>query len=180
MLAVVPGPAAGKLRTAELAAALSIATDLGGGQPLEHALRTCVLSVRLAEQAGLDQHVAADAYYVALLHASGCTSDAHEAALLYGDDIAPRADWSTRDASRPTDVVAFLARNVGRTASPPRRAAALAGAVATGKKRAAATFDMHCEVAQRIAGRLSCTPGVTEALAFVFERWDGQGFPGVA
>src|SRR4051794_20421337 len=180
MLAVVPGPAAGKLRTAELAAALSIATDLGGGQPLEHALRTCVLSVRLAEQAGLDEEVAADAYYVALLHASGCTSDAHEAAQLYGDDIAPRADWSTRDAGNPADVIAFLARNVGRTASPTRRAAALARALATGKQHAAATFAMHCEVAQRIAGRLACAPGVARALGFVFERWDGQGFPGDA
>src|SRR5690242_19326294 len=144
------GAPAGRLRTAELAAVLSIATDLGTGLPLGHALRTCILSVRLAEQAGLDEQVAADAYAVALLHASGCTSDAHDAAILYGDDIAPRADWAVRDAGRPADVVAFLARNVGRNAPPARRAAALAGALAAGKRPAAQTFAMHCEVAQRI------------------------------
>ena len=37
---------------------------------------------------------------------------------------------------------------------------------------------MHCEVAQRVAGRLDCAPGVRHALGFVFERWDGKGFPG--
>lgn len=33
------------IRAAELVGALSLATDLGTGQPLEHALRTAVLAV---------------------------------------------------------------------------------------------------------------------------------------
>ena len=36
------------VRLAELLAALSLATDLGMGQPSGHAVQTCVLSVRLA------------------------------------------------------------------------------------------------------------------------------------
>ncbi len=35
------------IRAADLVGALSLATDLGTGQPLEHALRTAVLAVRL-------------------------------------------------------------------------------------------------------------------------------------
>ena len=42
------------IRLAELMAALSPATDLGMGQPLEFALSSCVLSVRLGEALGLD------------------------------------------------------------------------------------------------------------------------------
>jgi hypothetical protein len=38
------------IRAAELVGALSIATDLGTGQPLEHAVRTAVLAVRLGER----------------------------------------------------------------------------------------------------------------------------------
>jgi hypothetical protein len=34
-------------RLADLVSAFSLATDLGTGQPMEHALRTCLLSVRL-------------------------------------------------------------------------------------------------------------------------------------
>ncbi|HEU5100084.1 MAG TPA: hypothetical protein VFU22_13740, partial [Roseiflexaceae bacterium] len=42
------------VRLTELLAALSIATDLGMGQPLEFALQSCVLALRLAERLGLD------------------------------------------------------------------------------------------------------------------------------
>jgi len=61
------------VRAAEIVGALSLATDLGTGQPLEHALRTAVLAVRLGELAGASAQELADTYYVALLHASGCT-----------------------------------------------------------------------------------------------------------
>lgn len=36
-------------RLAELIAALSLATDLGLGQPMEHVLRSCLISMRLGE-----------------------------------------------------------------------------------------------------------------------------------
>ena len=55
------------VRLAELVAALSLATDLGLGQPTEHVLRQTVIARRLAAAAGLpDQHRAA-AFYVSLL-----------------------------------------------------------------------------------------------------------------
>ncbi len=42
------------VRSGELFAALSLATDLGTGQAAEHGLRTCLLALELAELAGLD------------------------------------------------------------------------------------------------------------------------------
>jgi hypothetical protein len=42
-----------EFRLAELMAAISLATDLGMGQPLEQALRTCLLAVGLGERLGL-------------------------------------------------------------------------------------------------------------------------------
>lgn len=44
---------AGGLRLAELMAAISLATDLGMGPPLEQALRTCLIALRLAKLADL-------------------------------------------------------------------------------------------------------------------------------
>ncbi len=62
MKAVVPngGRADFGLRLAELIAALSPATDLGMGQPMEHALRACLLAVRLGEALGLTESELAD------------------------------------------------------------------------------------------------------------------------
>src|ERR671936_2863573 len=92
------------IRAAELVGALSLATDLGTGQPLEHALRTAVLAVRLGEAAGVSETERRDAFYASLLHSSGCTSDAHELAMVFGDDIAPRAAFARVDAGRPSEV----------------------------------------------------------------------------
>jgi hypothetical protein len=69
------------IRAAEVVAGLSLATDLGTGQPLEHALRTAVLAVPLGELAGASAQELADTYCIALLHSAGCTGDGHEAAL---------------------------------------------------------------------------------------------------
>jgi hypothetical protein len=55
------------VRLAELRAALSIATDLGMGQPLETALCTCVVAMRLGEALNLDRDTLRDVYYQALL-----------------------------------------------------------------------------------------------------------------
>ena len=77
------------VRLAEPVAALSLATDLGMGQPLEQALRTCLLAVAAGSALGLDGPTHSDTYYFALLRFVGCTSDAHEqAALVGGDEIA--------------------------------------------------------------------------------------------
>src|SRR5919204_6891778 len=120
------------IRAAELVGALSLATDLGTGQPLEHALRTAVLAVRLAELAGASAQEVADTYYVSLLHSSGCTSDGHETALLFGDDIAPRAAFALVDAGRPHEVAGFLAANVGGGRPEEVRAAMLEQTLAHG------------------------------------------------
>src|SRR5919204_446060 len=56
------GEAGGAPRSVELLAALSLATDLGTGQPLEHALRTSVLAVRLGALAGVPHRELADRF----------------------------------------------------------------------------------------------------------------------
>src|SRR5436190_7403429 len=104
----MPASAEQPIRAAEVIGALSLATDLGTGQPLEHTLRTAVLAVRLGELAGASAQELGDTYYAALLHSSGCTSDGHEAAQLYGDDIVPRAAFALVDSGNPAEVLAFL------------------------------------------------------------------------
>jgi hypothetical protein len=78
-----------QVRLAELMAAVSLATDLGTGQPMAHALRTCYLAMGVARAVGLPVQDMFDTYYVSLLRFLGCTSEASgDAALHAGDDIA--------------------------------------------------------------------------------------------
>src|SRR5256885_12850821 len=84
-----------QLRLAELVAALSLGVDLGFGQPMEHVLRQCVISLRLAELVGMDDRDRMVVYYSALLVNVGCHSDAHEQAKWFGDDIALKSSKYT-------------------------------------------------------------------------------------
>jgi len=77
-----------RVRLAELVAALSLGVDLGFGQPMEHVLRQCLIALRLADHAGLDEQDRMAVYYTALLVNVGCHADAHEQAKWFGDDIA--------------------------------------------------------------------------------------------
>lgn len=63
------------LRLAEVLGALSLATDLGVGQPLEQALRTCLIALQIGERLGLNTEDLSDVYYVSLLRFLGCTAE---------------------------------------------------------------------------------------------------------
>ena len=87
LVAAAWAPDDGRLRLAELVAALSLGIDLGFGQPMEHVLRQCIIVLRIAERIGLDESERVVVYYTALLVNVGCHSDAHEQAKWFGDDI---------------------------------------------------------------------------------------------
>ena len=170
------GDHAARVRAAELVGAISLATDLGTGQPLEHALRTAVLAVRLADLAEGSPEELRDAYYVALLHASGCTSNGHEATQFFGEDIEHRAAFFLIDPADVTQVVAFYRAHVAPGRPPEVREQMVEAALAN-PERSADSFAAMCEVAQRFAGWLNLGSGIESSLEFVFARWDGKGWP---
>src|SRR5512132_3946859 len=74
-------------RTAEVIAALSLATDLAMGFPLEHGLHSTIVAMRLARRLGVDMSVERQAYYGGLLCYVGCTADAEIGADLFGEGL---------------------------------------------------------------------------------------------
>src|SRR5712664_140832 len=106
-----------QVRLAELVAALSLGVDLGFGQPMEHVLRQCLIALRLADQAGLDEADRVAVYYTALLVNVGCHSDAHEQAKWFGDDIALKSHKYGHDSNFRAAAASF--RLIG-SGNPPR------------------------------------------------------------
>jgi hypothetical protein len=98
------------VRLNEVLAAVSLATDLGLGQPSEHMVRAARLSMRLGERLALDTGQLATLYDVSMLTYVAPVYG-NEAALLFGDDIDFRA--GTYGAPRPASRAL--------TAGPPRR-----------------------------------------------------------
>jgi HD-GYP domain-containing protein (c-di-GMP phosphodiesterase class II) len=170
-------PGGGPVPLAELVAALSLAADQASGVTLEHGLRTCLLATRLAERAGLDQAARRDVYYVSLLRSIGCTSDAHEQSVLFGDEIAARAELNLAAHLPPRELLGVLVRHSGAGQPPLPRARALGRVLTTGRDMPRAVATAHCAAAERLGRRLGFAGGVPDALNSLFERWDGQGFP---
>lgn len=167
-----------RLRLAELMAALSLATDLGMGQPFEQALRTCLVALVLAERLGVTGDELSEVYYVALLRFLGCTADAHEAARMAGgDEIALRAAIAPVLGGAPREFMTQVMPAIGAGQGPVGRARLITGMMATGRQRARQGMRAHCEVAESLAQRLGMPAGVRAALAAAFEQWNGKGLP---
>jgi HD-GYP domain-containing protein (c-di-GMP phosphodiesterase class II) len=165
--------AGSEVRLAELVASMSLATDLGLGQPMEHVLRSCVLGLRIAEDLELGEAERAVVYYVALLAWLGCHADAHEQSAWFGDDIALRADRHFADRVG----MGFVLGHVGRGQPPARRALRLGSMLVSGRDALEAMESTHCLIAGVFAVRLGLGTEVRDGLQHVFERWDGKGTP---
>ena len=167
----------GPVGLAEFTAALSLAADQAAGLSLEHGLRTCLLATRLARRAGLAADDLRQVYYTALLRSVGCTSDAHEQAGLFGDEIAARAQLNLAPHLPTRELLGVLARHSGAGERPVQRAAAFGRTLAASRELPRRVATAHCETAQRLSARLGLPDSVSGGLHAVFERWDGNGFP---
>ena len=117
------------IRLAELMAALSLATDLGMGQPVEFAWQACVAAMRLGEALKFSEAELRGVYYQSLLRYIGCNADTRLLAAVFGDELALRADLIHADSSGPEFLAMSLRaiRAAQAGASPLRLAAAPAG-----------------------------------------------------
>ena len=166
-----------KARLAELVAALSLGIDLGFGQPMEHVLRQCLISVRLAERLGLDGQQRADIYYTALLVNVGCHSDAHEQAKWFGDDFAVKAikyDHEPRSLRMAASGMRFFG-----SGHPPLHRFRLGLEFAlSGHREVDGMIETHSQIARMLGEQLGLSDGVLDSLGAAYERWDGRGWPG--
>ena len=174
-------PPPGYVRIADLLSALSLAADLAIGLPAEHAVRSCYLGMRIADQLKLTPDQQAGLYYAGLLMDAGCTAwTSHFARFLMNDEIAARRDYFFyTDEHNPFEVMGWLKDYVAPGQPTHVRAQQLLDFALHGKESTREGFRNTCEVAGRFAERLGMPEMVQTALISVFEQWDGGG-PGGA
>lgn len=168
-------PPSSSLRLAEFAVAVSLATDLGQGKPLEMVLGTCILSMRLGELLGIDDDELRTLYYLSLLRHAGCTADSAIAAEVFGDDLAiSPAFFQFVDPTKPWTLLKLIIEHayaerstVSRLISVPRIVAAFTTAILA-----------RCEVASLFASRLGLDEHLQRCLRQCNEAWNGRGIPG--
>lgn len=168
-------PAQQRVRLAELLAALSLASDLGMGLPMEHVLRQCLISMRLADRVGVavsDRNVV---YYTSLLAWVGCHIDAYEQAKWFGDDLELKAGYRWVDFTGAAARARFMLTHFGERRPLIERAKLGAELIGTGWGGRAKAMERHCFAAAQLAGQLGLGERVQRSIAQTFERWDGKG-----
>ena len=163
-------------RRVEVVAGLSVAIDLGLGQPAEHMLRSSVIACGLADRLGLDREQRATVYYTTLLMWIGCHADSQEYARWFGDDISVRreaylVDWSGLPYLR------FLLGNLARGEPMGHRLRVMATLMRDARGQLGNLIHSHCTSAAALARHIGLGPDVERTLAYTFERYDGGGLP---
>jgi HD-GYP domain-containing protein (c-di-GMP phosphodiesterase class II)/DNA-binding CsgD family transcriptional regulator len=165
------------VRLSELLAAMSLATDLGLGQPPEHMLRAARISMRLGERLGLDSSARGTLYDVSILTYVGCPVYGDEAADVFGDDIDFRAHTYDVDLAGFPAMI-YMLRRAGSGSSALDRARRAAMLMATSGRGVIEQMANHCSAAGVLAERLGLGPAVRAGVEQSYARWDGRGVPG--
>lgn len=163
-------------RRVEVLAALSLAIDLGLGQPMEHMLRSAVIGSRLADALGCDATTRTRVFYTNLLAWIGCHADSHELVAQFGDDVAFRQAYYAVD-TRGLPFLASLLRQTGSDRAAVPRTVARARFLAVGRSVMLTTIRSHCASAARLGDRVGLSDALAPTLDCTFERWDGHGLP---
>ena len=165
------------MRLAEAVGAISLAIDIGMGQPLEQGLRTCLIATGLARASGLGEADTRRVYYLSLLRHVGCTAESDAAAHFLGDEIAFRRGAVGLDFTKPTTMLPYIVRTVGVGQSSWGRTRQI-GRLMAGQKKFLGAMNAVCETGQLLATRLGFDDVVQQGLWQIFEQWDGKGLPG--
>ena len=168
------------VRLAELVATLSLGTDLGMAQPMEHALRQSLIALRMAERLGLDESERVVVYYVGLLAWVGCHVDAYEQAKWFGDDTVFKGEARQVDMGRPLSAGAFVLGHLGSDRPLIQRALTGIAFLGDGRRAVQDMMENHWVATNELAAGLELGDDVRDSLYQTFERWDGKGAPAEA
>lgn len=163
-----------QLRLAELVTALSLATDIGVGIPMELTLSVCLVSVRLGEALHLGDDELREVYYLALLRHAGCTADSVQAAELMGDERGTFRAWINISPTPPLQIMNVMWQGIVDQSRPTF---ARFGLLMRSMSELPVIATARCEVAQQLASRLEFDAHIQSGLRQFTERWDGGGFP---
>jgi HD-GYP domain-containing protein (c-di-GMP phosphodiesterase class II) len=162
------------VRAAELIGSLCLATDLGMGFPFEHGLRTTVVAARLAATLAVDPETASQTFYASLLSHSGCTTDAHVTAEIFGGSLTTHLH-PAMNASRREVFTGILRALPAPETKGPARIIQIARRLPKAAREQRPHFAAMCEVAEMLAEGVGLPSSLQHLFDHLTERWDGKG-----
>lgn len=171
-------PAETPVSLVTLLASLSYALDLTEGQPMGHAVRTCLIGLRLAREIGLVGEERDALHLALLLKDAGCSSNAARMfALFGGNELLAKHDAKIHDWRRMSEAVKFALRHAAPQEGLIKRLEQLRELSRQPVRVMDVLTEARCTRGAEIAQLLGLSPAVAEAIYSLDEHWDGQGAP---
>ena len=167
----------GAVRLSEVVAALSYALDITEGQPEGHAVRSCLIGMRVADVLGLDDSTRSDLFYAILLKDLGCSSNAARLCNLFGhDDRTLKKAHKLHDWTDGASAASYTFKHVPGSTAIARAWRVLTVAV-RGRGSAREMTETRCERGADIARMLGLSEATASAIHALDEHWNGGGLP---
>ncbi len=157
--------------------ALSYALDITEGQPAGHALRSCAIGMRIADELGLPSADRSDLFYALLLKDAGCSATAERMTELFAaDERETKRTIKLVDTTSVVHRTLWILRSIAPGASLRARLAQLRLLRGAGDF-APAIFQTRCDRGAEIARMLYLSEPTALAIRSLDEHWDGGGAP---
>lgn len=169
----------GQVSLSEVLSALSFALDLVEDAKPGHAIRTCLLGMRIAGALGMGVSESADLYYALLLKDVGCSTNARLiCSLVGGDDRAIKREAKLEDWTRASfSAVRMMWRNPRPGARLMERLGRLVNMAMHQDRCNAELIGLRCERGAQIVRKIGLGRDTAEAIRSLDEHWDGSGHP---
>jgi putative nucleotidyltransferase with HDIG domain len=166
----------------EIISALSYALDLTEGAVHGHALRSCLLGMRIAQKAKLPSDQTNGLYFALLLKDIGCSSNASRLSqIVGGDDRAMKAGVKFEDWTKPHKpnlaTLKLLWTNVLPSAGAAAKVARILHIGLTQHKNNQEMVGLRSDRGASIITKLGMGELAAEAVRSLDEHWDGSGYP---
>jgi HD-GYP domain-containing protein (c-di-GMP phosphodiesterase class II) len=167
----------------EIISALSFALDLTEGAVAGHALRSCVLGMRIAGEARLNEFQQSDLYFALLLKDVGCSSNSARMCQIVGggDDRAVKAGVKLEDWTQPgkpkLSTLKLMWNNVLPDGNALERVLRIAQIGRTQHKNNEEMIGLRCDRGAKIVTKIGLGQATAEAVRHLDEHWDGTGYP---
>ena len=168
---------------AETISALSFALDLTEDAVPGHALRTCLIGMRIATALQLNSDECSNLYYALLLKNVGCSSNSARMCQIIGggDDRAVKAGAKLEDWTRPhqpkLSALRLLWHHAAPGAGPLDKAWQILKIGATQHENNAEMIGLRCDRGASILRKIGLGAEAAEAVRHLDEHWDGSGYP---
>ena len=170
--------AAARVRLSEIVSALSYALDITEGQPEGHAVRTCIIGMRLAKEISLPAGSMSSLYYALILKDLGCSSNSARVASLFGaDDRDVKRDVKVTDWTHPIQALKYLYRNALPGRATWRRVLRTMDLAIRGSRGAREIQRIRCDRGAEIARMIGLPEETASTILHLDEHWDGSGYP---